>query len=224
MPPSRRPASPVTAHADRASRKPAVTGDKTAGAAIDPVEADGRDLTAARNGDDDAFGRLYDRHAAVVLSLCRRFALSEAEDATQETFTRAHRKLDSLQSADALRPWLYAIARRVCSERTRAQRRRTRHEEAFAVSRTAQPLPNATVAAPEAAARAEDLTRLDDALDRLDDRERLAIHLYYLEADPVNAAMSALGLSRSGYYKLLSRARENLAGLLGPKDTSASKP
>ena len=55
------------------------------------------------------------------------------------------------------------------------------------------------------------------------DRERLAIHLYYLEADPVNAAMSALGLSRSGYYKLLSRARENLAGLLGPKDTSASK-
>jgi RNA polymerase sigma-70 factor (ECF subfamily) len=198
------------------------TGDGPAAAAIDTVEADGRDVAAARNGDHDAFGRLYDRHAAVVLSLCRRLALSEAEDATQETFIRAHRKLDRLQSAEKLRPWLYAIARRVCSERNRARRRRARHEEAFAVNRAAAPLPGATAdGAPENAARAEDLTRLDAALDRLDDRERLAIHLYYLEADPVKAAMSALGLSRSGYYKLLARARENLAGLMGPQ---GSKP
>ena len=44
--------------------------------------------------------------------------------------------------------------------------------------------------------------------------ERLAIHLYYLDADPVGAATSALGLSRSGYYKLLSRAHGRLADLV----------
>ncbi len=51
-------------------------------------------------------------------------------------------------------------------------------------------------------------------MEKLDDRERLAIHLYYLESDPVTTATDALGLSRSGYYKLLGRAREQLADLM----------
>ncbi len=42
----------------------------------------------------------------------------------------------------------------------------------------------------------------------------LAIHLHYLEHDPVDAAMRTLGLSRSGFYKLLGRARASLADLL----------
>ena len=62
--------------------------------------------------------------------------------------------------------------------------------------------------------QAEQLGLLGEALAELDDRERLAIHLYYLEADPVRAAASALALSRSGYYKLLARARERLANIL----------
>ena len=49
------------------------------------------------------------------------------------------------------------------------------------------------------------------ALDQLDDDERLAIHLYYLDSDPVRAAQAALGIGRSGFYKLLTRARESLA-------------
>lgn len=177
--------------------------------------AEAADLTAAQAGDDDAFARLYDRFAAIVLSLCRRWSLPEAEDATQETFIRAHRQIHKVQGPDKLRPWLFAIARRVCSERRRAAQRRRRHTEAFALSG----VPVQADRAAEPARRSEqeeDLRRLDAAMDSLDDRERLAIHLHYLESDPVKAAASALGLSRSGYYKLLSRAREHLASLLTP--------
>jgi RNA polymerase sigma-70 factor (ECF subfamily) len=197
------------------------TGDTPDRPAMTPVAGDdAADLAAARAGDDDAFGRIYDRHAPVVLSLCRRHAPAEAEDATQETFIRAYRKLDKVEQAEKLRSWLYAIARRVCSERSRSARRRARHEEGFAVSRAASQtdtLPGATPATADPTRRAEhaeQLDRLGTALDQLDDRERLAIHLYYLEADPVQAAASALGLSRSGYYKLLGRAREQLAALM----------
>ncbi len=183
-------------------------------AAIDPSDGDdAADLAAARAGAEDAFGRLYDRHAAGVMSLCRRFSPSEAEDALQETFVRAHRLLDKVHDPKGLRSWLYAIARRVCSERTRAASRRRKHEEARAVNADridAAAAPTADVSAE----RAEDLRRLDAALDSLDDRERLAIHLHYLEADPVRAASAALGLTRSGYYKLLDRARRRLADLI----------
>lgn len=196
-------------------------GDTARPPAMTPVAGDdAADLAAARAGDDDAFGRIYDRHAPVVMSLCRRYAPAEADDATQETFIRAYRKLDKVENAEGLRSWLYAIARRVCSERSRAARRRAKHEEGFAVNRAAaQPgtRPGAAPAGADPSRRsehAEQLECLDAALVRLDDRERLAIHLYYLEADPVQAAASALGLSRSGYYKLLARARDQLAALM----------
>ena len=63
----------------------------------------------------------------------------------------------------------------------------------------------------DAAEKTEQLDRLGAARDALPDDERLAIHMFYLEADPVAAASSALKLSRSGFYKLLARARTRLA-------------
>jgi hypothetical protein len=58
---------------------------------------DASDLSAALAGNPEAFARLYDRHAPVVLSLCRRSSsLADAEDAMQETFLRAYRKLHQL--------------------------------------------------------------------------------------------------------------------------------
>ncbi|MBT8484251.1 MAG: sigma-70 family RNA polymerase sigma factor [Phycisphaerales bacterium] len=170
------------------------------------------DLAAAQAGDGQAFARLYDRHAAVVLSICRRVAESptDAEDATQETFIRAHRRLRDLDGSAGLRPWLYAIARRVCAERRRAARRR-RHHEATAM-RLAPTHPDS--AAPDAVVRDEQMSRLTAAIETLSARERLAIHMYYLEHDPVAEARVTLGLSRSGYYKLLARARRNLASIM----------
>ncbi len=197
-----------------AEEKPSLGGDCQSAAAISKVaEDEAADLIAAQASDQDAFARLYDRHAAVVLSLCRRLSLAEAEDAAQETFIRAYRLLHKVESADKLRLWLYGIARRVCSEHTRALRRRRHHEDQAMLTRTAEQ--KARAASPgESLEQAEQLQRLDGAIDQLDDRQRLAIHLYYLESDPIQAAQSALGLSRSGYYKLLARARERLGELM----------
>lgn len=197
-----------------AEEKPSTGGDCRSAAAISKVaEDEAADLTAAQASDQDAFARLYDRHAAVVLSLCRRLSLAEAEDAAQETFIRAYRLLHKVESADKLRPWLYGIARRVCSEHTRALRRRRHHEDQAMLTRTAERKAHAPSPA-ESLEQAEQLQRLDGAIDQLDDRQRLAIHLYYLESDPIQAAQSALGLSRSGYYKLLAKARERLGELM----------
>jgi RNA polymerase sigma-70 factor (ECF subfamily) len=199
---------------------------------------DAADLSAALSGGpagEAAFARLYDRHAPVVLALCRQHLPgrnpAEHDDALQETFIRAWRKLDTFAASDGaaaggggVRPWLYGIARYVCSERRRAAGRRLRHEERAAMNHVQERHARDDAAldgqAPPRAERAEELRRLDEALDRLPERERLAIHLYYLDADPVAAAESALGLSRSGFYKLLNRAKEQLAGLMSEASPS----
>jgi RNA polymerase sigma-70 factor (ECF subfamily) len=205
---------------------------------------DAGELAAARGGDHEAFARLYARHGAVVLSLCRRldgFDPWAAEDALQETFVRAYRMLDQLDrpaapernagaapAADGgsagggsanFRGWLYAIARRVCAERRRAARRRAHHEGAAMVNATLSH--EMTAMAPAAVVeQRERLVVLERALNRLSDRERLAIHLHYLDADPVAAATDVLRISRSGYYKLLARARERLALLMQEVQTT----
>ena len=177
-----------------------------------PMTDDAIDLAAARQGDATSLARLYDRHAGVVLSWCRRRDIVHAEDVAQETFIRAFARLDQLADGADLRPWLYAIARRVCSEHLRAARRRQRHEErAMTAAVLDRPRPASAGAAAE---NREALDRLTVALDSLPDDERLAIHLYYLESDPAPAACAALNLSRSGFYKLLNRARERLALLM----------
>lgn len=189
-----------------------------------PDDDAARDLAAAAAGDHEAFGRVYDRHAPVVLALCRARAASpaEADDAMQETFIRAYSMLTCLDGsspdATGLRSWLYAIARNVCAERRRSDRRRQHHEEA--VMKLAAVLEHSSMNHPrEAISGAEDLDRLTIALDQLDDDERLAIHLHYLDADPTVAARDALGVSRSAYYKLLAKARAKLARFMGEKLT-----
>lgn len=83
------------------------------------------------------------------------------------------------------------------------------------MNHTATGDPLAAPATPSASAdQREQLERLSEAMEQLPDDERLAVHLYYLEADPVTAASECLGVSRSGFYKLLTRARERLAELM----------
>jgi RNA polymerase sigma factor (sigma-70 family) len=176
------------------------------------MHEDAQDIALALDGDHLAFTRLYDRHAPVVLSVCRKRAPQDAADAAQEAFIRAFRKLHELDAPDKFRPWVFAIARLVCREQARSAARRNKHEEhaMHLTQQTAPPPPEPA----RLAERSDQLDQLSHAIDQLEDDERLVVHLHYLDKDPVRAAAQALGLSRSGYYKLLSRARTHLESLM----------
>src|SRR4051794_6353441 len=67
-------------------------------------------------GDAAAFEALYDRHHRALLAFCRHMlgSTEDGEDALQQTFLRAHGALRAGQVPEAVRPWLYAIARNRC--------------------------------------------------------------------------------------------------------------
>ena len=81
---------------------------------------------AGRAGDEAAFAVLYDRHHRALLSFCRHMLgnAEDGEDALQQTFLRAHRALQRRAAPDALRPWLFAIARNRCRTMLAAARGR----------------------------------------------------------------------------------------------------
>jgi RNA polymerase sigma-70 factor (ECF subfamily) len=92
-------------------------GAAAAGAADVPL------VEAARRGDRDAFGQLYQRHAAMVHGLLlAQVPRAEAEDLAQEVFMQAMRKLPGLREPASFAPWLAAIARHQAADRHRRRR------------------------------------------------------------------------------------------------------
>ncbi len=69
-----------------------------------------------RQNDQTAFGKLMGRHQALVFRVCLRILghRQDAEDATQETFSRVAKYLHRWDAQRPLEPWLVAIAGNRC--------------------------------------------------------------------------------------------------------------
>nr|WP_232293648.1 RNA polymerase sigma factor [Stigmatella aurantiaca] len=77
----------------------------------------------ARSGDAAAFRTLFERHGPTVWRFLKDSFRDEAaaDEATQETFVRAHARLTALRDEDRLASWLLGIARRVFLETRRVR-------------------------------------------------------------------------------------------------------
>jgi RNA polymerase sigma factor (sigma-70 family) len=78
----------------------------------------------ARAGDIDAFATLVDRYRVPALRLAYGIAGDEAEDAVQDAFVKAFRKLDTFRSEAPFRPWLFTIVANEARNRRRSMSRR----------------------------------------------------------------------------------------------------
>ena len=68
-------------------------------------------IEKAKNGDAEAFSKLYALHKRRVYTLCLRMLgnVSEAEDMTQEAFLHLFRKLGSFRGESAFSTWLHRL-------------------------------------------------------------------------------------------------------------------
>jgi RNA polymerase sigma-70 factor (ECF subfamily) len=76
-----------------------------------PIAGEAEAIEAAKNGDPDAFSKLYALHKRRVYTLCLRMLgnVSEAEDMTQEAFLHLFRKLGSFRGESAFSTWLHRL-------------------------------------------------------------------------------------------------------------------
>src|SRR5215472_10849672 len=76
-----------------------------------PIAGEAEAIERAKNGDPDAFSKLYSLHKRRVYTLCLRMLgnVSEAEDMTQEAFLHLFRKLGSFRGESAFSTWLHRL-------------------------------------------------------------------------------------------------------------------
>lgn len=125
-----------------------------------------------RHDDPQAFATLFGRHHSLVFNVCLRILghRQDAEDVTQETFSRLAKYLDQWDSRRPLEPWLVRIAGN-CS-RTFLARRRVCHP----LSVSTEPTSEAGRGEQAADSLREEL-RL--ALSQLPEKHRRAFELFH---------------------------------------------
>lgn len=168
---------------------------------------DGELVERARGGDRQAFGVLVRRHQAIVYRVCYRVLGSreDADDATQEAFLRAYRKLDTFRGQSAFRTWLMRLTVNV-SLNERARRKPPTDqlgEEAGAVPDGASPLE-----------RAEAAAQLHQAMGHLPPNHRAAVVLRDLEGLSYGETATILGVPEGTAKGWAHRGRERLKDLL----------
>ncbi len=171
-------------------------------------------VAQARAGDPDAFRALFDRHAAGVRRFLRDLGRDEAlaDEATQETFVRAHARLATLRDDQRLRPWLLGIARRVFLEEVRRRRPRA---PLSALDALAEPPVGAR--SPEADLLvAEEAVLFRAALARLGAERRGALLLRIDHGLTYDEIAAVMGLSPAQVRNELHRGRQELRAYLAP--------
>lgn len=165
------------------------------------------------DGESAAFTELYDRYAKLVRAICHDSTrdVNTAADLGQEVFLRAYQKLSLLKEPDSFGPWLISIARNVGREYRRGQAR-DRH---YLVGLEPPEEPSET----SDLVQDERLAILNNALAKLDERERLALHVHYLQDQKADSGPKIMEMSRSSYYRLLERAKQKVAKMIEQEES-----
>ncbi|AGK58069.1 ECF subfamily RNA polymerase sigma-24 subunit [Hyphomicrobium denitrificans 1NES1] len=162
-------------------------------------------VAEAGAGDSRAFGVLMERHLGGIVSIARRMLRddAEAEDVAQEAFLRLWRSGATLEMGPAgIRPWLRRVVSNLCLDRVRGQGRVKVVEELPEVPEPAKQL---------AALESQDVQRrVGGAMQKLPERQRLALTLFHFEGLSQIEIGNILGVSDEAVESLLSRARRQL--------------
>jgi RNA polymerase sigma-70 factor (ECF subfamily) len=88
------------------------------------AQAERDDVERARNGDPEAFGRLVERHQQRVFRLAGRFfrRREDVEEAAQDTFLTAWRRLSTYRASAPFEHWLTRVCLNTCYMRLRRAR------------------------------------------------------------------------------------------------------
>ena len=174
----------------------------------------------AREGDKDAFGRIYELrfdhvYRFVVASLRD---TGRTEDVVAQTFLTAWRKLDTLRDPERFDSWLFQIAYRLLVDDVRAAKARP----------TGTPLDNeleladeSTLSSPGAMVGLQDDCRdLHAALAELPEDQRMVLVLRFLRELPHAEVARAMGRREEAVRALQYRALKRLRKILGDRDAT----
>jgi len=156
-------------------------------------------LESALNGSVVSFGELYGSYYNAMRAIAYAVLTDHhlAEDAAQETFTRALQGLEKLKHKERFGVWLGAICRNVARDMAKAQSRQSRFEGE--TQEQCSP------------AETSDSLAVSKAINKLSPSGKELVVLRYYNQLSYKQMSAVLGLSKAAINNRLVRARRKLA-------------
>jgi RNA polymerase sigma factor (sigma-70 family) len=170
------------------------------------------------DGDSEAMGEMYDRHADRINTMCVHMMRDEDEgaDICGQVFLTAFSRLHQLRDPAKLRPWLYAIARNEVYRRSRDRARVRPMQEVDDMQALSTDPGQFEAAGPDATAElpqadpAELAALVQAAAGGLDDRDRMVLELNLTQGLDGEELANALGVKVDNAYQMTHRMKERL--------------
>jgi RNA polymerase sigma-70 factor (ECF subfamily) len=173
-------------------------------------------VAKARDGDEEAFRVLVERHSRSIYRLAYRMTgqAEDAEDVVQEALVRAYRQLGRFEARSNFGTWLYRIAFNCAIDfmRARPHRESSAPPERLAEMSGPSPSPptDALVYAGEIGGRVQ------EALQALSPQERAAFLMRHYQGCSIEEICRALDLRANAAKHSIFRAVRKMRTALGP--------
>lgn len=163
-------------------------------------------ITRILDGDEDLYRILVDRYKEGLYRHCFNFVRDEdlAEDLAQEAFIKAFVKLENYDRVHAFSTWLYKIATNLALEELRRKRPLLLEEEMVRLIVSTQP----------SSEQLRGYGELHEAIERLPEKQRMAIKLHYFKGKKYDEIAIELQSSVGSVKSWMSRAKKQLKELL----------
>lgn len=174
-------------------------------------------MDAYANGDESAFGVLYDvlapRLYGHAIRQTRNAAI--AEDIVQQTMLQIHCARDRFERGAEVLPWAFAIARRLMID----LHRKSRHRERLSIEETDGDRDSSTTESPDAILEGKQLAAvLEEALMSVPDNQREAFRLIRQEGFSVVEAAEILGTTVGAVKVRAHRAYEAMRDAMAQQE------
>jgi RNA polymerase sigma-70 factor (ECF subfamily) len=171
-------------------------------------------IRRARRGDLPAFGFMVQRYQGSVFNVCYRFMGERqlAENLTQDTFTRAHQRLESYDDGRPFGPWIRRVAANLCIN----ELNRDKHLVFSLNEQMDMPEDRIQREPEEAQVSKERRRQVREAIIELPAHYRAVIELRHFQELSYKEIARTLSIPLSDVKSHLYRARQTLAQRLAP--------
>ncbi len=125
---------------------------------------------------------------------------AECADAIQETILKAYQSIKNLRNEEYIKTWLIRILINECNNILK-QRKRV--------------IPMERMREEMVHPRVQERLEMEEAINSLDEKQRVIVTLFYIEDVPLKEITNLLGIAEGTAKSRLYRAREQLMHLLG---------
>ena len=167
-------------------------------------------IQASLKGEQSPFRTLVLRYQDKMYSVCMSILKNpaEAQEATQDTFFKAHRALENYNADSKFSSWLYKIAYRTSLDYLRKRKSTSDIDQ----------LNGSQIVSSENRQLSLDNKELSgllsQAIAQLNEEEALIVRLFYLEELQISELEDITGLGKSNIKVKLFRARKKLADII----------